>query len=228
MSRWIALLLLVPSLALAGPKEVEPTPFSQGGDPAAFDIPGGGSPAGAWAVGVSGGYPWSSVRAQVGLPGGLTPVLGLETALFRRWEPSVGVSGRILDRPRGRISGELLIGWTVEAGEVAQNGPRALARVRVLGILGRVAPWFSVATGHTVYVDETVRISAEGETSELSPRHEWTPVIEAGVVVGITKNLGIELGFDWHFVGAPERFALPGLRLGVHFGAGPRPAWEAP
>ena len=221
MSRLFALLLLVPGLALAAP--LEPTPFSQAGEPASFDVLGGGSAPGAWAVGVAGGYPWSSLRAQVGIRGGLTPVLALETALFRRWEPGVGLSGRIVDRPRGRVSGELVLGWTIEAGEVRQNGPRVLGRVRVLGILGRVAPWFSLATGHTVYVDETVRVSADGEASELSPRHEWAPVIEAGVVVGITKHVGVEVGFDWHFVGAPDRFALPGLRLGLQFGGGPRP-----
>jgi hypothetical protein len=219
----VLLAVLLPALAAAAPVPEERPPFTQKGDPATFDVVGGGSPEGAWAIGASGGYPWSSLRGQLGMRGGLTPLVSLETALFRRWEPTLGVSGRILDRPRGRLSAEVQIGWTIVTGEVPKNGPRALARLRLMGILGRVAPWLSVATGHTVYVDETIRVTATGEESELSARHEWAPVIEAGVAVAITKHVGLELGFDWHFVGAPDRFALPGLHLGVQVGAGKRP-----
>ncbi len=218
----ILLLLLLPTLALAAPREERPA-FTKNGDPATFDIVGGGSREGAWAVGVSGGYPWSSFRAQLGMRGGLTPLVHLDTALFKRWEPSVGFSGRILDRPRGRLSAELLLGWTIETGEFPKNGPRAAARIRLMGIMGRVAPWFAAATVHTVYVDETIRIDATGQETELTARHEWAPVIEGGVAIAITKHVGIELGVDWHFVGAPERFAIPGLHFGVSVGAGKRP-----
>ena len=179
--------LLIPSMADGAPRITRPE-FTRNGDPATFDIVGGGSPEGAWALGLSGGYPWSSFRAQLGMRGGLTPLLSLETALFARWEPTVGFSGRIIDRPRGRLSAELLVGWTVETGEFPKNGPHALARLRVMGILGRVAPWFSVATGHNVYVHETIRIDATGEESSLSASHEWAPVIEAGVAIAITKR----------------------------------------
>lgn len=215
-------MLLVPSLALAAPRETRPE-FTKNGDPATFDIVGGGSPEGAWAIGLTGGYPWSSLRLQMGMRGGLTPLLALETALFQRWEPGLGFSGRILDRPRGRLSAEVVVGWTVETGEVPQNGPRVQGRLRLLGILGRVGPWMSVSTGHSFYLDETVRISASGEETSIAARHQWSPTVEAGVAIAITKHVGVELGFDWHFVGAPERFALPGLHLGVQVGAGPRP-----
>ncbi len=223
----VGLLALLVIVAVVSPAEAMPRvhrpEFTKNGDPATFDILGGGSPEGAWAIELRGGYPWSSFRGQLGMRGGLTPLVDLQTALFKRWEPSLGFSGRIVDRPRGRLSGELLIGWTIETGEVPKNGPHAVARVRVMGILGRVAPWFAVATGHTVYVDETIRISENATETTLSARHEWAPVVEAGIAIAITKHVGIDLGFDWHFVGAPDRFALPGLHLGVQVGAGPRP-----
>ena len=217
-------LTLLAGAALAAPPV--PDDILPGGDPVTFDVVGGGSPPAAWAVGLTGGYPWSSLRLQVGLPGGVTPVVSVETAVFRRWEPTAGVSGRFLDGPKGRLSGEILLGWTIEAGEVRRNGPRILGRLRAMAITGRAGPYVALATGHTLYFDDVVTRTRDGDTTERTVSHQWAPVIEAGVAVAILKNVGIEVGFDWHLVGLPDALALPGVHLGVQFGAGRRPARE--
>ena len=208
--------LLVAPVALA----VEPPPPLEG-EAASFDLLGGGSQAGAWAVGFSGGWPWSSLRAQAGVGKGLTPLIVLDTAVFRRWEPMAGLSGRFVDRPEGRLSGELLLGWTVQTGVLASHGPRIVGRVRLMGFPeGRAAPWLGLATGHAFYVDETVRDGADGEQAARSVRHEWAPIIEGGVAIAITEHVGLNVGADYRFVGAPDTLSLPGFHVGVQFGGG--------
>ena len=219
MIRLLATLLL--ALVLAGPAAAaEPPPFVQQGEPASFDLLGGGSRAGAGAGGVSGGWPWASLRAQVGGGAGVTPLVVLDAAIFRRWEPMAGVSGRIVDGARGRLSGELLVGWTVQTGVLARHGPRVTGRVRLMAIPGRLAPWLAVATGHTLYVHRTDRDADDGVVASRTVSHEWAPVIEAGLAIGITKHVGLDVGVDLRFVGAPHTIALPGFHLGVQFGGG--------
>lgn len=216
MRGFFAALVLVATPAVAAP---EPPPDF--GEAASFDIVGGGTVRGGIAASVTGGYPWSSFRLQVGAPAGVTPIVSVDTALFRRWEPTAGVGGRFLDTPRGRFSGEVLLGWTIDAGEFPAHGPRILGRLRVMGKAGRVAPWFAMATGHTLFFEDLVTQTAAGDTTERSVRHQWAPVIEGGVAIAIARQVGIELGFDWHLVGAPDAFALPGVHIGVQFGGEP-------
>ena len=213
--------LFVAAVLWASPASAVPELPPDFGEAASFDIVGGGSTRGGIAAAVTGGYPWSSVRVQVGLPGGVTPIIAVDTALFRRWEPTAGVGGRFVDTPRGRFSGEVLLGWTIDAGEVPANGPRVVGRLRVMGKAGRVAPWGAIATAHTLFFDDVVTQTAGGDFTERSVRHQWAPVIEVGVAVAIGRNIGFELGFDWHLVGAPDAFALPGLHIGVQFGGEP-------
>ena len=217
----LRLAILSAGLLLAGAATAAPpAPAPLDGEPASFDLLGGGSQPGAWAVGIAGGWGWSSLRAQVGVGKGVTPVVVLDTALFRRWEPMVGISGRIVDRPEGRLSGELVVGWTVQTGILAANGPRITGRVRLMGLLDRVAPWLAVATGHTLYFERTDLDTAAGADSSTAVRHEWAPIIEGGVAIAITKSIGLDVGLDYRFVGAPEKLALPGFHVGVQLGGG--------
>jgi len=216
--RFVLLLMLGAATALAAPIEEEP-PFLAAGEPASFDILGGGSDPGAWAVGLSGGYPWSSLRAQVGTRH-ITPVLVLNTALGRRWEPMVGFGKRLLDRPGGRLSAELLVGAAIQTGTLSKRGPRVEGKLRLMGFGGRVAPWLGIGAGHTFHLATTRRTDAAGSSAAVAVEYEWAPVIEGGLAIAITKHIGLDLGLDWHIVGAPNAIALPGVHLGIQFGGG--------
>jgi len=222
MSAAIALCAALLAVPLVPLEETAPSVnVEASGEYASHDMLGGGSKPGAWAVGFQGGWPWLGARAQVGLPGGLTPVIEVETALFRRVQPSIGVSGRLFGGAKGRLSGEALIGWQTQTGVLEHRGPSATARLRVIGIAGRVAPWFALGTRHTFLFDRKRIVRRSGETVIWSSRHRWSPHLAGGVAIGITKNVGIDVGLDWHVVdvGTVE-VSLPGFHLGVQFGGG--------
>lgn len=213
----LLLLLAAPALA-APPPEVAP-PFLAKGEPATFDVLGGGSERGAWAMGVTGGWPWSGIRGQVGA-GDVTMLVSLNTALGRRWEPMVGIGKRLLDRPRGRLSAELLAGATLQVGTLSDFGPRLEGRLRLMGFLGRVAPYFALGAGHTVFLRPTEQVGLESTSRDVKAEYEWAPTIQGGVAIAITKHVGLDLGLDWIWAGAPFSIALPGIHLGVQFGGG--------
>ena len=228
MTRLLLVLSLLGTLGLTlhahaavDPRELPEPPALAKGELASLDVLGGGSDPGAFAVGVRGGWPWWGFRFQVGVKGGWTPLVDLDSALGRRWEPGVGVGKRIFDHPRGRLSAEILLGWQFQTGELAQRGPSGAMRLRLLGIVGRVNPWFLVGGRHTLLVDRTRTITAEGTSTRLSARHRWSPHLAFGVVVGITKHVGFDIGVDWHFVDVGTvAVSLPGIHLGVQFGGG--------
>ncbi len=200
---------------LAGPSHGAPP------DSAAFDVVGGGSARGAWAVGLQGGWPWFEARAQVGLAKGWTPLLEVESALFRRWHASVGISRRMLDHPRRRITLEALLGWQVQTGVLAQRGPSGVFRMRALGLLGRVSPWVTLGGRHTLLFDRTRTLRAEGTTTRFGARYRFSPQISTGLVVGLTPSVGVDVGIDWHFVDVQTTaVSLPGIHLGLQLGAG--------
>lgn len=217
MIRWLVVLLVL----AATPAAAQEPPALANGELASLDILGGGSDPGAWAVGVRAGWPWFAVRGQVGLPGGVTPLIEVDSAVFRRWQPSLGISGRLLDHDRGRLSVEVLLGWQIQTGDLAQRGPSGAVRLRLLGIVGRANPWLAVGGRHTLLFDRTTTISAAETTVAWDVRHRWSPSIAGGVVIGITKHVGIDIGIDWHFidVGAVA-ISLPGIHLGVQVGGG--------
>jgi len=207
--------------AAPNPKDLPEPPALANGEFASFDVLGGGSDKGAWAVGLQGGWPWFGARFQVGLAHNWTPIVDLDTALGRRWQPSVGIGKRILDHPRGRLSAELLLGWQIQTGDLAQRGPSGVFRLRLLGLVGRVNPWLMVGGRHTLLFDRTRTITADDTTTKWSARYRWSPHFAGGVVIGITKHVGIDIGIDWHFVDVQATaVSLPGIHLGVQFGGG--------
>lgn len=193
-------------------------------DAAVFDVVGGGSRRGAWAVQAHGGFPWLGVRAQAGVgPRGLTVGADLETALLRRFRPALLLALRWVDRPRIRLSGETLVGWLIQTGEPGRRGPNLELRVRFAAIFGRAAPYLSISTSHTLLTDRTTVITAAGEDRHLSFRHEWVPRATLGVAVAITRKVGLDAGVDLAWYDAPSRTpSLPGIHLGLTFGGGPR------
>lgn len=191
---------------------------------AIYDIVGGGSRPMTWAAAVQGGFPWSGVRGQIGLgPRGLAIGLDLEAARFRRFRPALLIALRWVDRPRVRVTGELLLGWLVQVGALERRGPNAELRVRVAFPTGRVAPYLMAATGHTLLTDRLTIITADGETRDLSFRHEWLPRASVGLAVAITRSLGLEAGVDLAWYDAPSKTpSIPGFHLGLAFGGGSR------
>ncbi len=186
---------------------------------APFDVVGGGSRPGAWAGAVQIGYPWQTLRFQYGARV-LTPMVEFETALFRRFRPAVGLGLRWVDRPRVRLTGDILLGWLVQTGALARRGPNAELRLRLAFPSGRVAPYLMLATRHTLLFDRARVVSPGGTTTSWSARHDWTPWATLGLAIAINDNFGVELGIDWPWVGAPDGVAIPGLHVGALFGGG--------
>ena len=187
-------------------------------------VSGGARRRGAWAAGVQLGYPWFGVRAQVGVVPRLAILADLETALAQRWRPAIGIGLRWVDRPHFRLGGELLLGWLFQGEPLDRRGPNAEARVRLAVPVGRVAPYLTLGTQHTIMPDRTRIIRESGTTTDWSARHEWTLRASLGLVVVITRRVGIDLGIDLAWVDAPRSVGIPGLHLGVQFGGGPRGA----
>lgn len=191
---------------------------------APFDVVGGGARRGNWAAIAYGGTPWVGLRALVGVgPRALTVGVDVETARFRRLRAGVLIALRWVDRPRVRLTGETVVGYMTQGGELARRGANAEFRVRLAVPSGRVAPYLMVATAHTLLMDRTIVETAAGETRDLSFRHEWTPRATIGLAVAITRSIGLEAGVDLFWYDAPSRTpSLPGIHVGLAFGGGAR------
>lgn len=191
---------------------------------AVFDAVGGGSRPRTWVGHVYGGYPWLGARGQVGVgPRGLAVGVDVEAARLRRFRPAALLAMRWVDRARVRMSGELLLGYLVQIGELGRKGANVELRVRLAFPTGRAAPYVMLGTSHTLLADRTMVITASGETRALSFRHEWMPRATIGVAVAITRAIGLELGVDLAWYEAPSRTpSIPGFHLGLVFGGGRR------
>lgn len=213
------------SVAADGPAEARRARRTRFGESAAFDLIGGGARRrGAWAAGVQLGYPWFGLRAQVGVVPRLAVIAEVETALAQRWRPALGISLRWVDRPHLRLSGELLLGWLIQGEPLDRRGPNAEARLRLAIPVGRVAPYLTLGTQHTLLSDRTRIIRASGTTTDWSARHEWTLKASLGLAVAIRPRVGLDFGIDLAWVGAPNSVGIPGLHAAVLFGGGPRGA----
>lgn len=213
------------SVAADGPAEARRARRTRFGESAAFDLIGGGARRrGAWAAGVQLGYPWFGLRAQVGVVPRLAVIAEVETALAQRWRPAVGIGLRWVDRPHLRLSGELLLGWLIQGEPLDRRGPNAEARLRLAIPVGRIAPYLTLGTQHTLLSDRTRIIRASGTTTDWSARHEWTLKASLGLAVAIRPRVGLDFGIDLAWVGAPYSVGIPGLHAAVLFGGGPRGA----
>jgi hypothetical protein len=180
----------------------------------------GGPRRGAWGVSLQGGYPFSSLRALVGVGHGLAPLVEVETALFRRFTGSVGLSLVWVQRPRFRLAGEVLLGWLLQASELPRRGPSAELRIR-LGIPTRwVMPYLSLGTRHALLPSRTRIERATGVETGWSVAHEWSPTGSLGLGIHIHRRVALDLGVDQVWVDAPQSVAIPGFHIGLHVGGG--------
>lgn len=186
---------------------------------ATTDMVSGTSDEGRWGVQVTGGYPWSGLRAQGGIAPRVTLFGEMDTALFRRFQPSVGVAGRLLDGKIGRISAEAALGWQIQVGQLPQRGPTAVVRLRGMLTGGRVTAFVYGSARLTLLPDRTRVITPEGESVQWTVRQAWTPAGYAGIAVRAHEMVGLELGLGWRAADLGTfGFSLPSFHLGVHVG----------
>ncbi len=197
--------------------EVTSRPFAES---AVKDMLGGGAKVGRWGITLQGGWAWSAARAQLGVANRLSVLFQFETALGVRFQPAAGVSVRLLDWAHARVSAELLAGWLIQTGEISKRGPTGELRFRTAFPAGRWVPYLVLGTRHALLPDRTSIERVAGGETQWSVRHEWTPWIGAGLAIAIKPWLGIDVGVDYGWIGAPATIVLPGFHLGVHFGGG--------
>lgn len=179
----------------------------------------GGSGEGHVNLGASGGTPWSTAAVHVGLAGGWTPLVEVQSAKFKRHQPALGVGKRWVDR-RWRLTGEALAGWTLQGEPLPFRGPAAELRVKGGRAVGRVLPYLHLGVRGSRTVDRVV--DTEGETLRQSARWETTLTGALGMGVLLSDRVGLDLGLDLPWVDVPKP-SIPGAHLGVQVGLGRRP-----
>lgn len=204
----IAALVLLSGLATAADRPEHPTAA----------LLGGGSAPGHWNAGASVGYPWQTTRLQVGLEGGWTPMVEVESALFTRTRPALGVGLRWIDRS-WRVTGEVLAGWLLQTGTLARRGPSGELRIRASRAKGVVLPYAHAGTQHALLVNRTIVDTAQGDEVTRDLAHEWTLTGGFGCGFAIGERWGLDLGLDLPWVNVPN-ISIPGMHLGVQFGGG--------
>lgn len=197
-----------------------PTPTTALAERVVVDQLGGGANRGAWGVSLQGGFPFFTLRGQLGLARGASTLAELETALGRRFNASLGLSLAWLRRPRIRLTGEVLLGWMLQESELPRRGPSGELRLRLVIPTRWVVPYLVLGTRHAFLPNRT-QIERESTTDTLwTVRHEWTPTGSLGLGIHIHRHVGLDLGVDYGWVDAPVSVALPGFHLGVHVGGG--------
>ncbi|HMY57163.1 MAG TPA: hypothetical protein PK472_02850 [Pseudomonadota bacterium] len=189
-------------------------------DPVVRDQLAGGPQKGMWGVSVQAGYPWFSLRTMYGVGHRLAPLFELETALGRRFTTSLGLSLAWVNRPHFRLSGEVLLGWMLQEGELARRGPSGELRLRAAFSVGRLIPYLVLGTRHAILPSRTQIERESGVDTTWTVRHEWTPWGTLGLGIRATTSLGVDVAIDYGWVDAPGSVAIPGAHVGLHFGGG--------
>lgn len=181
----------------------------------AFDVVGGGSRSGTWGLRVQGGYPWQSLQVQVGLPGTWTPILELNSALFQRNQFLGGVALRWIDGRHFRLTGEVLLGYLFQFGELAQQGAVLNFRLRAMYRWSRLAVFLRIDTNNTLLINRKVLDTEQGTETSTSYGFRCSPWASAGVAFRLTERISIDLEFAWPWIDAPT-IPIPGLSVGLH------------
>jgi len=174
---------------------------------------------GEFTLSLRGGWPRLKIRAQVGAGRRLAPLVELEVTPEWRLEPSLGLGISLAKSARGGIAVEVLAGWHLQYGTLAQRGPSGVVRIRGL-LTGRVVGgWFAVGTRHTLLFDRTTLRSSSGTEVEWTPRHRWSPHIAGGVAFNLHPRVGLEVGLNMVFVDVEViDISLPGFHASLIIG----------
>jgi len=190
------------------------TPVKQGHPTRALLL--GGSGEGHWNAGLSVGSPWVTATTQVGLRGGWTPIVEVQSASFARWQPAVGVGKRWIDRS-WRLTGESVLGWTLQGEPVPFRGPAAELRMKGGRAVGRFVPYAHVGLRSSRTIDHTEDTSGEVLRSSIRWETSFSGAVGTGLALG--DRIGVDVGADLPWIDVPNP-SLPGLHVGVHGGWG--------
>lgn len=176
----------------------------------------GGSGAGHVHAGASLGFPWAAATVHAGLQGGWTPLVEVQAAKWRRVQPAVGVGRRWLDG-RWVLSGEGVVGWTLQGEPLPFRGPAAELRVKGGRAVGRFVPYTHLGVRGSRTTDRVE--DTTGTVLREAVRWETTLTGALGTGLLLTDQLGLDLGLDLPWVDVPAP-SIPGVHLGVHGGFG--------
>ncbi len=208
-------------LVLLAPLLLIPAPALAADSTASFDWASASSRPGGWTASVHGGWPWSGLRAQVGLNQRLTLIGEVDTAVFVRFQPSAGLALLLVGKSKGRLSLEICAGGLIQGGVLAQQGPSASLRLRLAGRPAPVGPYLAVATRHTFLFHRTQTRQIGTEQADVTVRweHRWSPSVQLGLTFAPKPHIGFDIGLDLNFVDVGVvALSLPGFHVGIHFG----------
>ena len=187
-------------------------PFFSQFSPDADSILGGGK---GLAAHVQVGTWWHGVRVQYGSDNGLGVILEAQSALLKRWQPSIGVFS-VWHDGGVRITGSMLGGWLIQEGTQPWFGPSAEFRVQIARGQGKIRPWLLLSTKHSFGYLQSIYKSSEGDIVEQELQHEWSLPGALGVTFRVHGAWDIGLGLDLPWVNVPS-ITIPGAHLSVAY-----------
>lgn len=187
-------------------------PFFSQLTPDADSIIGGGKGV---ATHIQVGTWWNGIRVQYGYDNGLGVILEAQSALFKRWQPSLGVFSVWHDKGV-RITGSMLGGWLIQEGTQPKLGPSAEFRIQIARAKGRIRPWILLSTKHSFGYLQSIYQSREGDIVEHELQHEWSLPGSLGVTFRVHRSWDIGLGLDMPWINVPD-ITIPGAHLSVAY-----------
>lgn len=210
----LAFLLCAAPIAQAGKRKSSSFPLE---GEHAFDVVGGGSKPHVWGIRAQGGFPWQALQVQYGLPGGWTPFVEVDSALFVRTRPSLGLALRWIDWPRFRLTGEVMMGWDIQTGGLALQGPSLTLRMRMMVRWSRVALFLRLDTRHTFLFNQIVVDRASGTESRPALGYRCSPWAGVGMAIRLAKHISLDIEVVYPWLDAPA-IGIPGFQAGLHIG----------
>ena len=180
--------------------------------PAADSIGGGGK---GLAGHVKTGFPWQELHVQYGWNKKWGGMLQTQTALFKRWQPSIGVF-RIWHEKSWRITGAFLGGWLLEDSAYPWNGPSIEARLQAAKPYGKFRPWVLLGSKHSFGWVRTEIQTQSGLLTEHDAQSEWSLTGSMGFSAAVHRGLEAGLGLDFPWIRVPS-IAIPGIHLSLSY-----------
>lgn len=167
------------------------------------------------------GFPWTSVQIGSNTSDDFGWIVGVESALFRRWEGFTGVQVNFHPTPRFAVSLVTTVGWIEQVGTLGRRGPQ-LAIGAMAERDGPVVP--------------RVQVSAEGFWASSSSLPDYQELDESVslfsplTTLSLDVALGIPLRGRWLLepsmrLGPVDgQFAIPAAAIGLRTHTSRRPA----
>lgn len=167
---------------------------------------------------IQAGFPWSEVRLDQALAPRVSAVGGFRSARLTRHLPAAGVAGVLVDR-RWRLTGDALAGWMLQTGTLAASGPAATLQLH-LSRPGTLTPTLRLGGRGLLLLEQTVTITASGETTETAAAPALSVLAGAGLGWQVRPQVRLLAGLDLDQI-AGSAFSIPGAHAGVVLGGAP-------